>query len=623
MHSYDEKILGNVAYLVEVESEEAAQILRQCDLQLDEGEEGGWHIKIVAPRDAYVILRDQDNVAAQAVYRAFTQIAAAEQHTIISISHVPKIIDLDESWRHSKPQCSTLDEKILASAVNFLLEGDEDERSFANLLRDCYLTTEEVYDYDYGEEHLTSLKIEIRSPRYVFELLNESDQPFAKSVTKAIEAALPRKYFYLPKKFINLAKNIQALPNWREELFSSQENSSSLDDEERCMQKQLEILLWSWKSILVSQQRDFIKRLVEGHDTDLLESNISEVCTELTKISHDTTTQLRKFCWDMADKFKNNSPVKTVFINFLKGKLGEEAFSKILGNKSTAVDYELKKKGDGKIDFKWSEDPNICIQVKARNGQPEKVEWVVDRDELELNDVIVCFLITEAVSEAQSEYNIVSAGFIPTFLVSQLENQDGKFRISLDSLLYIGGLVPFLGSLQALNQRLNRLKSFDFILGNSPFGSSEKCFYESLLKKTKLSKLNQKNLASKLSREELEIIWENIILAIKQPATKALLKQQAYLEDITCDKILIHVKSEPHMQRVQSKEKDIQCAVIEVMGKSFKLDFEDSKLQNNSRSRKISKSTDASSSSVDSLSSWLALPSSTDERLKDDDDVPF
>lgn len=70
----------------------------------------------------------------------------------------------------------------------------------------------------------------------------------------------------------------------------------------------------------------------------------------------------------------------------------------LLGDTVTAVNYELKQRGDGKVNFTPSGHSDIGIQVKARTGSPNDIEWFIDAEEIQRNRALVCFLIQEAVS---------------------------------------------------------------------------------------------------------------------------------------------------------------------------------------------------------------------------------
>ena len=128
----------------------------------------------------------------------------------------------------------------------------------------------------------------------------------------------------------------------------------------------------------------------------------------------------------------------------MKGKLGEEVVKSRLADFVTEVDYEKRVGGDGKVDFTLTSDSSIGIQVKARNGNFDKIQWSISREEIEKNAVLVCILIQEEVSEAQAEYNLILAGFLPTNMIKSVAS---KALVGIDELLYSGGLRSYLESL--------------------------------------------------------------------------------------------------------------------------------------------------------------------------------
>ncbi|MEB3178771.1 MAG: hypothetical protein VKL59_07070 [Nostocaceae cyanobacterium] len=108
-----------------------------------------------------------------------------------------------------------------------------------------------------------------------------------------------------------------------------------------------------WTTPLKAQQADFIERVKSGC---LLHCELEGKHSELTVISGERLKQLRDFCWEMAEKYKRMSPVRDVFINNLKGKLGEEVVKSRLGDFVTEVDYAKRLGGDGKVDFTLTSD---------------------------------------------------------------------------------------------------------------------------------------------------------------------------------------------------------------------------------------------------------------------------
>ncbi|MBU7581524.1 MAG: tetratricopeptide repeat protein [Nostoc sp. TH1S01] len=249
-----------------------------------------------------------------------------------------------------------------------------------------------------------------------------------------------------------------------------------------------------WITLLRSLQFDFIHRLTSG---SLLRCETEGQYSELTIISGERLKILRDFCWQMAEKYKRVSPVRDVFISYLKGKLGEEVVKERLADLITEVDYEKRFGGDGKIDFTLTTNPSVGIEVKSRHGSLDRVRWSVSSEEVEKNAVVVCILIQEEVHEAQSEYHLFLAGFLPTRMIKL---KTGRIAFGIEQLLYGGGLRCYLEQYQSTinynesrsennhktqilvartivnqnNQLLIVQPEFDYIkLGNDCFGKGE------------------------------------------------------------------------------------------------------------------------------------------------------
>lgn len=196
-----------------------------------------------------------------------------------------------------------------------------------------------------------------------------------------------------------------------------------------------------WIKILRSLQSDFVNRLKSGF---LLHCKQEGQYSELTIISGKRLKTLREFCWLMAEKYKRTSPVRDVFINNLKGKLGEEVVKERLANLITEIDYETRFGGDGNTDFTLNSHPHIGVEVKSRHGTIDQVRWSVSSQEVAKNAVIVCILIQEEVNEAQPEYHLFLAGFLPTKMIKL---KTGKISFGINQLLYGGGLGCYLEQL--------------------------------------------------------------------------------------------------------------------------------------------------------------------------------
>jgi len=147
-----------------------------------------------------------------------------------------------------------------------------------------------------------------------------------------------------------------------------------------------------WTTPLRLQQSDFIQRLKSG---SLLHSETEGQHGELTIVSDEKLNQLIDFCWEMAEKYKRNNPVRKVFISNMKGKLGEEVVKTRLANFVTEVDYEKRLGGDGKVDFTLTSNPSVGIQVKTRYGSSDKVKWQISPEEVKKNAVLICIFSQE------------------------------------------------------------------------------------------------------------------------------------------------------------------------------------------------------------------------------------
>ncbi len=194
-----------------------------------------------------------------------------------------------------------------------------------------------------------------------------------------------------------------------------------------------------WTTPLRSQQSDFIQRLKSG---SLLHSETEGQHGELTIVSDERLNQLIDFCWEMAEKYKRNNPVRKVFISNMKGKLGEEVVKTRLANFVTEVDYEKRLGGDGKVDFTLTSNPSVGIQVKTRYGSSDKVKWQISPEEVKKNAVLVCIFSQEEFDDRQPRYSLILAGFLATNMIKA-----GQTSFGIADLLYAGGLRNYLESL--------------------------------------------------------------------------------------------------------------------------------------------------------------------------------
>ncbi|AFZ24927.1 hypothetical protein Cylst_2730 [Cylindrospermum stagnale PCC 7417] len=224
-----------------------------------------------------------------------------------------------------------------------------------------------------------------------------------------------------------------------------------------------------WIYLLRAQQADFIERLKSGC---LFHCTTEGQHSELTVISGDKKlNQLQSFCRSMEQKYQENDP-KCLFINNMKGKLGEEVVKTRLGNLVSEVDYKIKIGGDGKIDFTLMADPSVGIQVKTRYSNISNINtvaWTIKQEEIRKNAVLVCILTQEKVIEDQTQYHLIQAGFLPTEMIT-----NDQVLVKMDELLYCGGLQSYLNNISSTDkkgQKENKLHTYIFNILSKSFAN--------------------------------------------------------------------------------------------------------------------------------------------------------
>lgn len=196
---------------------------------------------------------------------------------------------------------------------------------------------------------------------------------------------------------------------------------------------------------LKSRQIEFSKRIIinqfitckfDGYHREIINIDAPE---ELEPID--------EYCWQKVDDYKRKGDrrsAKSIYQDNMKGKLGELALKKYLGNLITSVDFSNKEYGDGGYDFSLKSNPSIRLQVKARHSiNIETSQWKIAEKEIDNNDVLVCIYIQDEIHRSHDSYNLIYPGFIPTNLIKR--KKIVYFNIS--DLLYIGGLQNYLYSI--------------------------------------------------------------------------------------------------------------------------------------------------------------------------------
>lgn len=191
------------------------------------------------------------------------------------------------------------------------------------------------------------------------------------------------------------------------------------------------------KRIIINQ---FITCKLDGYHREIINIDAPE---ELEPID--------EYCWQKVDDYKRKGDrrsAKSIYEDNMKGKLGELALKKYLGNLITSVDFSNKEYGDGGYDFSLKSNPSILLQVKARHSSNiEKIQWRITEKETNKNDVLVCIYIQDEIHRSRNSYSLIYAGFIPTNLIVKKK----VVYLSISDLLYIGGLQNYLYSIPNQN----------------------------------------------------------------------------------------------------------------------------------------------------------------------------
>ncbi|MHB8119755.1 MAG: hypothetical protein ACYDHX_13685 [Methanothrix sp.] len=109
---------------------------------------------------------------------------------------------------------SQADERLLASAIRFLIDGGEDVA--ANVLLSCSLDRWVVESFCFGEE-VYKIAIKLTGPRAAYETLNNKKHPIRQAVEHALDACIQENesigYITVHAELIDID------PDWRSELL--------------------------------------------------------------------------------------------------------------------------------------------------------------------------------------------------------------------------------------------------------------------------------------------------------------------------------------------------------------------------------------------------------------------
>jgi hypothetical protein len=109
------------------------------------------------------------------------------------------------------------DDRLMASAVRFLIDGQEEDA--ANVLLSCRLVTNHRYSYYIEIDHyeIEYYDLIFYCPRAAYDILTDQDNPINESIDRAIRATLPPHP--TSRQIIFRAEQVQIDANWHSELL--------------------------------------------------------------------------------------------------------------------------------------------------------------------------------------------------------------------------------------------------------------------------------------------------------------------------------------------------------------------------------------------------------------------
>jgi hypothetical protein len=117
------------------------------------------------------------------------------------------------------PDEPDFDDRLLASAVRFLVDGREEDA--ANVLLSCRLDSDHkfgiTYYGDYENYEIIDYDVILYCPRAAYDILTDEDNPIGRSIIRAIKATVPR--YPRHRDIILRGEQIEIDPNWRNELL--------------------------------------------------------------------------------------------------------------------------------------------------------------------------------------------------------------------------------------------------------------------------------------------------------------------------------------------------------------------------------------------------------------------
>ncbi|MGL5193216.1 MAG: WD40 repeat domain-containing protein [Chroococcales cyanobacterium] len=201
-----------------------------------------------------------------------------------------------------------------------------------------------------------------------------------------------------------------------------------------------------WTTPLKFQQADFIKRL-NHQRAALLHCQSPGLHGEQVTIAGERFRAIHQICEQGLSSAQYQAPLSERLRDRLRHQLGVEAVATYLDHRVTRIDPGHPPQSPSPGDFTLKANPAIAFSVQAIWGSTSPCVWDLELSQIKHQSAIIFVLIPEAIPPSQSEYQPILAGFLPTHLIAMSE---GRARLYLDDLFYMGGLNLYLESLNSI-----------------------------------------------------------------------------------------------------------------------------------------------------------------------------
>jgi hypothetical protein len=214
-----------------------------------------------------------------------------------------------------------------------------------------------------------------------------------------------------------------------------------------------------WITILRDQQIDFIKRLRSNSSVlhQMKNYKLTDYHSELIVVSGHLLNRMQKFYHRQQTKKLPNIYQKYINTDEFQEKI-KSSFSKLivqqyLNSMIKVVDKNHKSLKEYAGNFYLTLNPSYPIFIAGKVGSRYTATWSVNIYQIPEPSTIVFVLIEEDFDseENNQEYKIILAGFLPT---EMLNHSQPVVKVSIEDLLYSGGLKSYLESLEEIGDQV-------------------------------------------------------------------------------------------------------------------------------------------------------------------------